>query len=297
MTRYLDLLASPTLKYLRGEWWSTAFSDFLRDTLRPRPGNRILDVGCGDGTAELALGRLHISQLDLVAIDRDPSRVRQAAAAGLAHNLRLGLAAADVGHLPFADATFDAAFCVAVLQHVGDLQGGVRELARVTRPGGRVVAVEPDNGARYWFSSSSLGQQAFEAAERFFTAAARRRGEPTDCAVGPRLSTLFGHCGIELEAVQLFPISVTHIGEVPASLWEARRRSVQKVLDLGGDETVIALADEYLAALDRYQREAVSEGRALVEIQHMMLFASVGMRTDDPVAEMALAGSHASGTV
>lgn len=285
MTRHVDALASPTLKNLREQWWNAAFAEFLHDTLRPRPGNRILDAGCGEGTAETGLGRLHISQLQLFAIDRQLARVQHTSREARAHNLRLGLAAADVQQLPFATGAFDAAFCVAVLQHVKDVPGAVGELARVTRSGGRVVAVEPDNSARYWFSSSPLGREAFDAASRFFAAAAEARADTTDPAVGPRLSSLFAACGIEPTDVQLFPVSVTHLGVVPPPLWQARRQSVQHALERADGERVRALADEYLRILHAYERDAASAGARFVEIQHTMLFATVGQRTDAPPRE------------
>ena len=64
------------------------------------------------------------------------------------HNLKASFGAADARHLPFPDRTFDSTFCVAVLQHITDIGEALREFARVTCPGGRVLAVEPDNAAR-----------------------------------------------------------------------------------------------------------------------------------------------------
>ena len=61
MSRELDALTSSTLKHLREHWWNDAFTGFLEETLRPRPGKRILDVGCGTGTAEISLSRLRLS--------------------------------------------------------------------------------------------------------------------------------------------------------------------------------------------------------------------------------------------
>ena len=58
----IDSLTSPTLKHLRERWWNPEFSEFLSETLRPRPGTRILDVGCGEGTAVLSLGRLQMQR-------------------------------------------------------------------------------------------------------------------------------------------------------------------------------------------------------------------------------------------
>ncbi len=284
MTRYVDALMSSTLKNLREQWWNTEFSEFLQETLKPRPGNRILDVGCGEGTAEMSLGRLRVSQLKLFAVDRNIERVQHTAAEARSHNYRLALAAADARWLPFRTGAFDATFCVAVLQHVNDVQRAVRELARVTRAGGRVLTVEPDNSARYWYSSSPVGERAFSLASRFFSAVASARGDSTDPAVGPRLSAIFAESGIEPLSVQLFPVSFTHIGQPADSAWQARREAVQQALDRTELETARQLGHEYLHTLDLYQEDASRAGNHFVEIQNTMLFATVGQRTEAPVA-------------
>jgi SAM-dependent methyltransferase len=285
MARHVDALTSPTLKNLREQWWDSEFSSFLQDTLRPRPGNRILDVGCGEGTAEMSLGRLRVSQLALFAIDRNLQRVAQTASEGRSHNYRLQLAGADVTHLPFTAGAFDATFCVAVLQHVNDVPLAIRELARVTRTGGRVLAVEPDNAARYWYSSSPLGAQVFAEASRFFSAVRTIRGDSTEPAVGPRISAIFATCGIEPISVQLFPVSVTHIGRPPETLWQARSDAVQKVLGDIADPAVVAQGRDYLHTLARYKQDATAAGANFVEVQNTMLFATVGQRTDVPIGK------------
>jgi ubiquinone/menaquinone biosynthesis C-methylase UbiE len=145
MAASIDALTSPTLKYLRERWWNDDFTDFLAETLRPRPGNRILDVGCGEGTAEVRIGRLHVSQIRMVGVDLMIERVMVARHQTAGHNQRVAYATADACRLPFHDGVFDSTFCVAVLQHIADEETAVAELSRVTRPGGRVLAVEPDN--------------------------------------------------------------------------------------------------------------------------------------------------------
>ena len=45
MAAAIDALTSPTLKHLREAWWDGQFTEFLAETLKPKPGNRILDVG------------------------------------------------------------------------------------------------------------------------------------------------------------------------------------------------------------------------------------------------------------
>jgi len=283
MARHVDALTSATLKNLREQWWDSEFSGFLQETLRPRPGNRILDVGCGEGTAELSLGRLRISQLVLFAIDRNLQRVARTAAEGRSHNYRLQLAGADVSRLPFTAGAFDATFCVAVLQHVNDVRRAVCELARVTRTGGRVLAVEPDNAARYWYSSSPIGARAFAEAQQFFGAVREVRGDRTEPAVGPQVSAIFATCGIQPVTVQLFPVSVTHIGRPPATLWQARQQAVEDALRDVTDQAVVTLGHDYLGTLAEYEDDASAGGANFVEIQNTMLFATVGQRTEVPV--------------
>jgi SAM-dependent methyltransferase len=275
----VDALTAPTLKHLRDRWWDNDFSEFLREMLRPRPGTRILDVGCGDGTAELMLGRLHISQVTLFAVDREADAARQTLRAGSAHNIRLHAAAADALRLPFASAAFDSTFCVAVLQHVPDAREAVGELARVTKPGGRIVAVEPDNAARYWFSSIEAGREAFDQSTRFFSAVMDAQGVKGDPSIGPKLPSIVQTQGIELLSVTLFPVSVVRTGTPPEAVWEARRQALRRALDhSAGNSAVAAVGRAYEDALERYAREAATAGSGFVEIQNTMLFATVGQK-------------------
>ena len=281
MPRQVDALTAPTLKHLRERWWDSDFAEFLRETLRPRPGTRILDVGCGEGNALVGLGRLQISQVDLVGIDRRIDRVRQTALTGSAHNVRLRVSAADAHDLPFADASFDSAFCVAVLQHVPDAGVVLREMARVLKPGGRLVAVEPDNAARYWFSSLESGRRAYDLGRRFLAADSHARHEGGDPSVGPKLPAIFVEHGIEPLWVNLFPVSVARLGAPPPAVWGDRREAVRERLARGVGPDVRELADAYVAELDRYAQEAAGAGPGFVEIQNTMLFATVGQKGEE----------------
>src|SRR4029450_9330861 len=132
MAAAIDALTSPTLKHLREAWWDGVVTEFLAETLKPRPGNRILDVGCGEGLAEVAIGRLQISQVRLLGVDLSVSKVLKARQETASHNLRVKFAAADACRLPFRDGVFDSIYCVAVLQHVSDVESAVDECAGAT---------------------------------------------------------------------------------------------------------------------------------------------------------------------
>lgn len=276
----IDALTSPTLNYLRERWWNDDFTKFLVETLRPRPGNRILDVGCGEGIAEVRIGRLHVSQIRLVGVDLVIERVMVARRQTAAHNQRVEFATADACQLPFRDRVFDSTFCVAVLQHIGDVNAAVGEFARVTTAGGRVVAVEPDNSARYSYAAVPAGLKAFEMSARFFAALAAERGDATDAAVGPRLPALFARHGIEPIDVRLFPVSQARLGVPPDEVWAHRRDAVVRAIAQATTNTVRTLGREYLEGLTAYAAEAMSAGSAFVEIQNAMLFATVGQKTE-----------------
>ena len=278
MARDIDSLTSAELKHVRERWWDASFTEFLSETLQPRAGNRILDVGCGVGTAELNLGVSRLSQVQFVGVDLLVERVRAALIATSARNLKIGFAAADATELPFSANTFDSTFCVAVLQHLNDVGAAAAEFARVTKPGGRILAVEPDNSARYWYSSIETGRRAFEIGGRFFASLAAARGDATDPAVGPQLPGLFAKHGIEPLAVHLFPVSVSRLGAPSPAVWEARRDAIRQILGKAPDESIRRLGADYLKLLERYAEEAGSAGPSFVEIQNTMLFATVGQK-------------------
>ena len=280
MSRDLDALTSSTLKHLREHWWDDTFTGFLEETLKPRPGKRILDVGCGTGTAEMSLARLRMSQMHLFGVDLLHERVREAHAATRGINARVGYAAADAVRLPFAGGVFDSTYCVAVMQHIRDLTGALREISRVTRPGGRVLVVEPDNAARYWFSSVPSGMEAFDLSRRFFAGVAAVRGESTEVAVGPLVPGLLASCDVEPVSVRLFPVSVAHLGVPPKAFWDSRRAAVKDVIARAPDESLRRLGADYLKVVEQYARDASAAGAAFVEIQNTMLFATVGERAE-----------------
>jgi SAM-dependent methyltransferase len=89
---------------------------------------RVLDVGCGDG----ALAAL-LTSPKIVCVDQSAAAVDAARARGLE------AVQANVQALPFEDASFDVVMCNWMLYHVAELDRGLSEIARVCRPGGRMV--------------------------------------------------------------------------------------------------------------------------------------------------------------
>jgi SAM-dependent methyltransferase len=109
-----------------------AVSMALEAVTESRPRD-VLEVGCGPGELSQRVER-EIGAA-VIAIDISPRMVELARARGV--DAHVG----DVQDLPFGDAEFDCAIAAWVLYHVPDVTVGISELARVLRPGGRLVAV------------------------------------------------------------------------------------------------------------------------------------------------------------
>lgn len=118
--------------------------------MRLAPGNAALDVGCGPGSDTLPLAELVGPGGRVEGIDHDAAMVaeadRRAADAGLSAFVRHHQG--DAYALPFADATFDAARSERLFLHLAHPERAVAEMARVVRPGGRVVVMDTDWGTR-----------------------------------------------------------------------------------------------------------------------------------------------------
>ena len=108
------------------------------------PGVRLLDAGCGPGVITLGLAEA-VATGEAIGIDTSPEAIASACATASSLGRRdVRFLTADVTALPFADASFDAVFCHAVLQHLRDPLSALREFRRVLSPGGVIGVADAD---------------------------------------------------------------------------------------------------------------------------------------------------------
>jgi demethylmenaquinone methyltransferase/2-methoxy-6-polyprenyl-1,4-benzoquinol methylase len=124
-------LTNTVLSFGRDRAWRRA----TRLALDLEPGERVLDLGAGTGVSTEGLA---LSGAYAVGADLSLGML----GAGHQSRPRVPLLAADALALPFADATFDAVTISFALRNIADADAALREMARVTRPGGRLVVCE-----------------------------------------------------------------------------------------------------------------------------------------------------------
>ncbi|MEV0992677.1 methyltransferase domain-containing protein [Streptomyces sp. NPDC049949] len=106
-----------------------------------RPGDRVLDAGCGTGRALPALRAAVGPAGTVLGADLTPQMLAAARRAG--RDGQGALLLADVARLPLRDGVLDAVFAAGLVAHLPDPEANLRELARVVRPGGLLALFHP----------------------------------------------------------------------------------------------------------------------------------------------------------
>jgi demethylmenaquinone methyltransferase/2-methoxy-6-polyprenyl-1,4-benzoquinol methylase len=114
----------------------------------------VLDVGCGTGyTTAGILSRKDISQV--IGLDMNPVQLKRAAANLRLEKPRTFISRGDADKLPFVNSSFDAVISVGAIEYFPDPEKTLKELVRVTKPGGTVIVGGPESG---WFSKFALNR-------------------------------------------------------------------------------------------------------------------------------------------
>ncbi|MBS3939834.1 MAG: methyltransferase domain-containing protein [Actinobacteria bacterium] len=141
----------PTITTTQRQTWSqgdfheiarlnVVMAEAMCDAGELRAGERVLDVGCGSGTAALVAARRYCQ---VTGIDYVPSLLDRARQRAAADGVDVEFLEADAQQLPFEDDRFDAVVSVYGVQFAPDQPRAASELVRVTRPGGRIVLAGP----------------------------------------------------------------------------------------------------------------------------------------------------------
>jgi ubiquinone/menaquinone biosynthesis C-methylase UbiE len=141
--------------------------DRLREILEPTAGERVLEIGPGTGyyTLDLAQWVGHEGSIEIFDLQQEmlDHTIRRARERGL---WNVNPTQGDAQELPYDDDSFDAAILITVLGEIPDQDAALREIARVLRPGGRLVVGELF-GDPHMVTMGSLKARADAAGLRF----------------------------------------------------------------------------------------------------------------------------------
>ena len=169
-----DYLQGHAESVLRSHRWRTAENSCGYLLPHLRPGMRVLDVGCGPGTITEDLARRVAPSGEVLGVDSSGDAVEAARADSSAPGVRYEVQ--DVRGLDLPDASFDVVHAHQVLQHLQDPVGALREMRRVTRPGGLVAVRDADYAAMTWHPAS----EGLERWRDLYRELARRQGAEPD---------------------------------------------------------------------------------------------------------------------
>ncbi len=177
--------------------WNEAMRAEALAWLDVQPDDRVLDVGCGTGFGTQGLLQ-HTD--DVYGLDQSPHQLEKAWAKLGKHD-PVAFTFGDAERLPYRDDTFDRVWSSGSIEYWPNPVEGLRELRRVTKPGGRVLVVGPD------YPTNELFQKLADAIMLFY-----------DREEADRMFTEAGYVDVEHHIQQAKPGSpraITSVAEVP----------------------------------------------------------------------------------
>ena len=160
--------------------WSRRLAPLFIDFAGIKEGGHVLDVGCGTGSLAFALSQ-NRNVKSISAIDFSPIYIEHAQQR--TNDPRIQFQVGDACALPFEDASFDHTASLLVLAFIPEVDVAVREMRRVTRPGGIVAASMWDTrggltiGRMFWDTAAMLDPSAVERRSKVYTRPMARPGD------------------------------------------------------------------------------------------------------------------------
>jgi len=236
--------AQAAADYLRGTYGSRPEGRFQRSRLQltlkilaSHPGGDLLDVGCGPGVMALALLTSRPGDFRITVLDQSLAMIKYCSAS-TCDSGQINPTVGQVEALPFAAMSFDLALVMGTLEYA-DARAAVRELSRVIRPGGVLIATMLNPLSPYRLAEWFL----FWPFLRFLEAVERCVGVPAERRHGARITGIrafpAGMLRRLLMQVGLQPIDLVHFDVTPLLPPLDRLRLIARMADRTGSERTV----------------------------------------------------------
>lgn len=181
---------------LRLHEWRTVANSVAYIIPHLKPNLKVLDVGCGPGTITLDIASTYVPNGHVTGLEYSEEVVERARKHASTRGVtNVEFLAGDAHALPFPDDTFDITHAHQVLQHIADPVLALKEMRRVTKPGGVVASRESDRTTFVWFPES---EEMTEWASLYDRVARGNGGEPN---AGRRLKFWARQAGYDVSKI------------------------------------------------------------------------------------------------
>ncbi len=231
-------------------------AEALVSTVDPHPGQKVLDLACGSGTAALVAARRYC---DVTGIDYVPELIDRARLRSEVSGLKAEFLVADVQDLPFPDNCFDVILSVYGVQFAPDQEKAASEMIRVCKPGGKIGLAGP--------VSEGWSGDFFSANGKYLPPPPPGVKPPSRWGTEQGLNELLGASARSIQserrkALQYY-LSTDHAVEVFSTWFGPTLRA----LDLIDDHQKENLLNDLKEVFERYNR--ADDGTAIVENTYM----------------------------
>ncbi|WP_255171571.1 class I SAM-dependent methyltransferase [Natrononativus amylolyticus] len=257
---YTDVTRSQQETWSAGDFNEIArqnvvMAEALCETVDPHPGQRVLDVACGSGTAALVAERRYC---EVSGIDYVPGLIERATARARANGQSVDFRVGDAQDLPFPDDSFDAVLSVYGVQFAPDQERAASELLRVCKPGGTIglASPVPEGWSGDWFAVH-----------------ARYAPPPPDVqspllwGTDDRLEELLGSGTRSIESERRTALQYYRSIDHAVSVFSTYFGPTIRALELSDPKTRERLRDDLEDVFTRYNR--TSDGTAIVENRYL----------------------------
>lgn len=149
----------------RDFWWNREFLEMTAQRLELNSMSSMLDVGCGNGHWTRILAPYLEKHASITAVDSDPrwfQENKELEEFFLKTKQNFELREGNAQRLPFQDNLFDLVTCQTLLIHVPEPAKAIAEMKRVTKPGGTILCVEPNNIVQSLIKTSMTKNESVE---------------------------------------------------------------------------------------------------------------------------------------
>ena len=238
---------------------NVVMAEALCEAVDPHPGQRVLDVACGSGTAALVAERRYC---EVTGLDYAPGLIERAKVRARANGQDVDFQVGDAQDMPFPDDSFDVVLSVYGVQFAPDQERAARELLRVCKPGGKIGLASPipEGWSGDWFAAHAQYVPPPPGIE-----------SPLRWGTGDGLDELLGEGTQSVEnthrTARQYYRSVDHAVEVFSTYFGPTITALDK-LDAEGQ---VELRNDLREVFSRYNR--ATDGTAIVENRYLQTCA------------------------